>query len=242
MVLICATSRFRVISDSGFRGSHRVVQKIGAKIARLDNEDTDAQRSQLLRQRFRVMGCVSCLLLQSGRHTHRSGQNQKPVLLRSASCAPSIVTEKLKLAGAGRFRSNNRDRRFESILLRHRVIANQCSVDRDDDRRIEPEEIASRSPATRSAGVAGGVTLYRMPAEKLAEYQDSRESHMDSAPAADAGAAASFTAAPPMWRSASPTPERRSQQQAATPPSARQTAASLCWRTDRSSASACRAG
>src|SRR5260370_22460193 len=43
------------------------------------------------------MDCVSCLPVPfSGRHTHRSGQNQKPVLLRSASGAPSIVTEKLK--------------------------------------------------------------------------------------------------------------------------------------------------
>ena len=70
----------------------------------------------------------ACPLLFSGRHTHRSGRNQKPGVLRSASGAPSIVTEKLKLAGTGRFRSNNRDRRFESILLRQRVTANRCLV------------------------------------------------------------------------------------------------------------------
>ena len=50
-------------------------------------------------------------------------------------------------------------RQFESHLLRQRVIANRCSVDRDDDRRIEPEEIASRSPATRSAGQRGKLAV-----------------------------------------------------------------------------------
>ena len=33
--------------------------------------------------------------------------------------------ENLKLAGNGRFRSNNRDRRFEFILLHQRVTANR---------------------------------------------------------------------------------------------------------------------
>jgi len=68
------------------------------------------------------MNCVSCLPAPfSGRHTHRSGQDQNPVLLRPASGVPSTVMEKLKLAGTGRFRSNNRDRWFESTLLRQPV-------------------------------------------------------------------------------------------------------------------------
>ncbi len=33
-----------------------------------------------------------------------------------------MVMEKPKLPGNGRFRSNNRDRRFESILLRQTVV------------------------------------------------------------------------------------------------------------------------
>ena len=47
-----AARRIRIVRDRRFRGPRRVVQEIGAKIARLDNEDTDTKRSQLLRQRF----------------------------------------------------------------------------------------------------------------------------------------------------------------------------------------------
>jgi len=36
-----------------------------------------------------------------------------------------MVMEKPKLSGNGRLRSNNQDRRFESILLRQRVTANR---------------------------------------------------------------------------------------------------------------------
>jgi hypothetical protein len=51
------------------------------------------------------MDCVSCLPAPfSGRHTHRSGRNQKPVVLRSASAAPSGADREPKLAGSGRLR------------------------------------------------------------------------------------------------------------------------------------------
>ena len=48
-----AARRIRIVRDRRLRDPHRVVQEIGAKIARLDNEDTDTKRSQLLRQCFR---------------------------------------------------------------------------------------------------------------------------------------------------------------------------------------------
>jgi hypothetical protein len=50
------------------------------------------------------MGYFSCLPAFSGRHTHRSGRNQKPVVLRSASAAPIAADRELKLAGSGRLR------------------------------------------------------------------------------------------------------------------------------------------
>jgi hypothetical protein len=52
----------------------------------------------------------------SGRHTRRPGHNQKPVILRSVSCAVDREGE-IETGRTGHFRSNNRDRRFESTSL-----------------------------------------------------------------------------------------------------------------------------
>jgi hypothetical protein len=85
------------------------------------------------------MSCVSCLPAPlSGRHTHRSGRTQKPVVLWSASAAPSGADREPKLAGTGCFRSNNRDRRFESIPLRQVLPESQ---------RFEREQREGTSPA-----------------------------------------------------------------------------------------------
>jgi hypothetical protein len=66
-----------------------------------------------------------------------------------------MVMEKPKLPGNGRFRSNNRDRRFESILLRQRVLVSgdtrqlhAASVAMETIVRLRPGSRLPESPIT----------------------------------------------------------------------------------------------
>jgi len=107
----------------------------------------------------------------------RDRSSRSPARFR---CAVDRV-ENLKLAGTGRFRSNNRDRRFESILLHHsvhRVLACLARVALDQVGRGPRIVLALQEPSrTRISpnfgcvALAGSGTKKRSQARSRAPHQ-----------------------------------------------------------------------
>jgi hypothetical protein len=65
--------------------------------------------------------------------------------------------EKLKLAGTGRFRSNNRNRQFESILLRHPVTQfSDFSENRSKSARVRAISYQRMDRESGSGGINWG--------------------------------------------------------------------------------------